>query len=228
MDIKKNITFFQQEIAAKGARLIAVGKTHPAEKLLLAYNAGQRIFGENKVQEMTGKFEALPKDVAWHMIGHLQSNKVKYIAPFVALIHSVDSLKLLEEINKQGKKINRVIPCLLQVHIAKEETKFGFDEQELEGILELPQTATLDYVSIEGLMGMASLTDDLQIIRNEFRHLKSIFDSWRSRKLPANIHMTELSMGMSSDYQIALEEGSTLVRIGTAIFGTRDTKPALV
>jgi pyridoxal phosphate enzyme (YggS family) len=221
MDIKKNINFFNREVSAAGARLIAVGKTQPVEKLLEAYEAGQRIFGENKVQEMTTKYEALPRDIEWHMIGHLQTNKVKSIAPFVALIHSVDSLRLLDEINKQGKKINRVIPCLLQVHIAQEETKFGFDERELFSALEDPAIPGFDFIKIQGLMGMASLTEDQEKIRGEFRRLKNIFVTIQSRKRPANVDMVELSMGMTSDYKIALEEGSTLVRIGTAIFGER-------
>ncbi len=221
MDIKNNINLFNSEVTRLGGRLIAVGKTQPPEKLLEAYEAGQRIFGENKVQEMTVKYEVLPKDIAWHMIGHLQSNKVKYIAPFVALIHSVDSVRLMEEIHKQGKKIDRVVPCLLQVHIAQEETKFGFDDNELYSIMENQVTSERRFLRIDGLMGMASLTEDKEKIRREFRHLKSIFQTLQSRKLPANAKMTELSMGMSSDYRIALEEGSTLVRIGTAIFGER-------
>jgi pyridoxal phosphate enzyme (YggS family) len=221
MDIKNNINFFNREVTGLGARLIAVGKTESPEKLLEAYQAGQRIFGENKVQEMTGKYEVLPKDIAWHMIGHLQSNKVKFIAPFVTLIHSVDSFRLMEEIHKQAKKIDRIVPILLQVHIAQEETKFGFDENELFSVLENPVTPQLHFIRIDGLMGMASLTDDKEKIRSEFRHLKTILQTLQSRKLPANVTMKELSMGMSSDYKIALEEGSTLVRIGTAIFGER-------
>src|SRR6267142_3676809 len=214
MDIKNNINFFNREVTGPGGRLIAVGKTQPPEKLLEAYQAGQRIFGENKVQEMTAKYEVLPKDIEWHMIGHLQSNKVKSIAPFVALIHSVDSFRLLEEINKQAKKINRIVPCLLQVHIAQEETKFGFDEAELFAVLENPATQELAFIRIDGLMGMASLTEDKDKIRSEFRHLRTLFQTLQSRKLPPQVTMTELSMGMSSDYKIALEEGSTLVRIG--------------
>jgi len=224
MDIKNNINLFNREVTRLGGRLIAVGKTHPPEKLLEAYQAGQRIFGENKVQEMTGKYEVLPKDIAWHMIGHLQSNKVKFIAPFVALIHSVDSFRLMEEIHKQGKKIGRIVPCLLQAHIAQEETKFGFGENELYSVMESPMTSELGFLRIEGLMGMASLTEDKEKIRSEFRHLKTIFQTLSSRRRPANIMMTELSMGMSSDYKIALQEGSTLVRIGTAIFGERDSQ----
>ena len=221
MDIKNNINFLQREVSAAGAQLIAVSKTQPVETIREAYDAGQRIFGENKAQEMTAKVEALPRDIAWHMIGHLQTNKVKFITPFVALIHSVDSQKLMDEINKQGKKVNRVIPCLLQVYIAQEESKFGFDEQELLSLLESPAIADLDSLSVQGLMGMASLTTDKEKIRNEFKNLKNLFEKIKLRKLPGNVAMTELSMGMSSDYKIALAEGSTLVRIGTAIFGDR-------
>lgn len=219
MSIKNNIALFQAELAAKNCRLIAVSKTHPPESVLEAYEAGQLIFGENKVQEMTSKYEVLPKDIQWHLIGHLQTNKVKYIAPFVSLIHSVDSLKLLEEINKQGKKINRVIPCLLQVYIAQEETKFGLDETELTNLI----SSVTDYpnIKITGLMGMASLTGNDNQIRNEFRNLKRIFDQTKNSVTPVNVEMKELSMGMSSDYKIAMEEGSTMVRVGTAIFGKR-------
>lgn len=221
MSIENNIKFFNNKLQATSARLIAVSKTQPMAKLEEAYAAGQRIFGENKVQEMEAKHTALPKDIEWHMIGHLQTNKVKYIAPFVALIHSVDSLKLLEEINKQGQKINRVIPCLLQVHIAQEDTKFGFDEAEVIELLNhFP--VTLTHVSIKGLMGMASLTENKDQIRNEFKSLKSLFEKLKRTNLPPQIEMTELSMGMSSDYQMAIEEGSTLIRIGTALFGERN------
>jgi PLP dependent protein len=222
MSIKNNITLFLKELAPQNCKLIAVSKTHPAERVQEAYDAGQRIFGENKVQEITSKYEVLPKDIQWHLIGHLQSNKVKYIAPFVALIHSVDSLKLLEEINKQGKKINRVISCLLQVHIAQEETKFGFDEKELTELFNSPALSGFDFIKIEGLMGMATLTEDNNQIRNEFRYLKKLFEQLKSLT-SRNIQMKELSMGMSSDYKIAMQEGSTMVRVGTAIFGTRNS-----
>ena len=221
MDIKNNITIFNREVTTLGGRLIAVGKTHPAETLRVAYDAGQRIFGENKVQEMTAKYEVLPKDIDWHMIGHLQTNKVKLIVPFVSLIHSIDSVKLMEELHKQAAKTNRTVACLLQVHIAQEETKFGFNDAELFSVLESPSTRELTSIRIEGLMGMASLTASQDQIRKEFRHLKTLFQTLQSRSLPPNVHMKELSMGMSSDYKIALEEGSTLVRIGTAIFGDR-------
>ncbi len=219
MSIKSNIKLVNDSLLP-GCRLIAVSKTKPNEQLMEAYEAGQRLFGENKVQELEAKYEALPKDIEWHMIGHLQTNKVKYIAPFISLIHSVDSFKLLEEINKQGKKINRVIPCLLQVYIAKEESKFGFDEQE---VLELTQNypAHFTHVTIQGLMGMATLTDNQDQIRNEFKSLKKLFDRICLSALPSAIEMKELSMGMSSDYTLAMAEGSTLVRIGSTIFGER-------
>lgn len=221
MDIRNNIEFFRNQFAGKGCKLVAVSKTHPVEKVKEAYDVGQRIFGENKVQEMCAKQPLLPADIEWHLIGHLQTNKVKQVAPFVSLIHSVDSLKLLEEINKQGKKIGRVIPCLLQVFIANEETKFGFDEKELVELIELNAIALLDHVKVVGLMGMATFTDNKDQVRKEFKNLKSLSDKIRKMNLPSNIEMKELSMGMSQDYEIAIEEGSTLVRIGTAIFGTR-------
>lgn len=220
MSIKSNIKLVNDSLLP-GCRLIAVSKTKPNEMLMEAYEAGQRLFGENKVQELEEKYQALPKDIEWHMIGHLQTNKVKYIAPFVALIHSVDSIKLLEEINKQGKKINRLIPCLLQVYIAKEETKFGLDETEVLNLVnQFP--AHFTHVSIQGLMGMATLTKDQQQIRNEFKSLRKLFDQLKQQPLPPSISMKELSMGMSSDYMLAMQEGSTLVRIGSTIFGERN------
>lgn len=221
MDIKRNIEIVERQLGGKGCRLIAVSKTHPPEKILEAYQAGHRLFGENKVQELTAKYEVLPKDIEWHLIGHLQTNKVKYIAPFVGLIHSVDSEKLLDEINKQGKKIDRIIPCLLQVHIAKEETKFGFDEAELLQLLQSEKLRTYTHVQIRGLMGMATLTDQTDQIRQEFRGLHELRERLTRQQWPAFVQWKELSMGMSSDYLIAIEEGSTLVRVGTAIFGTR-------
>ncbi len=221
MSIKNNISLFKREIESKNCKLIAVSKTHPAEKVIEAYEAGQRFFGENKVQEMVAKWEALPKDIEWHLIGHLQTNKVKFIVPFVSLIHAVDSQKLLEEINKQGKKIDRKINCLLQIYIATEETKFGFSEQELMELIDNGTLNTLDSVNVVGLMGMASLTSDVDQIRNEFRNLKNLFEKIKARAIPG-LHMQELSMGMSLDYKIAMEEGSSMVRIGTAIFGDRN------
>ena len=201
-------------------RLVAVTKTRPEEVLLEAYHAGSKCFGENKVQEMTAKYEALPKDIEWHMIGHLQTNKVKYMAPYVSLVHSVDSYKLLKEIDKEAKKNDRVIDCLLQIFIAKEETKFGLSEEEAIEIVTSSELKSLKNIRIAGLMGMASNTDDQQAIRNEFKGLKALFESFKQYN-GDQIAMQELSMGMSADYGIAMEEGSTLVRVGTAIFGSR-------
>ena len=186
-----------------------------------AYEAGFKRYGENKVQEMVAKYEALPRDIEWHMIGHLQSNKIKYIVPFVALIHSVDSFRLLKEINKQAAKAGRVIDCLLQMYIAEEETKFGLSEEEAVEILASPELEQLTHIRIVGLMGMATNTDDEAQIRKEFRRLKSLFDEFRMYE-SERVAMRELSMGMSSDYPIAVEEGSTLVRVGSAIFGARN------
>ena len=218
--IASTIARLNEELEPFRCRLIAVSKTQPVDKIREAYLAGQRLFGENKAQEMTEKSSQLPGDIEWQMIGHLQRNKVKYIAPFVSLIHSVDSLRLLEEINRQGEKINRKIDCLLQVFIAQEETKFGFDRKEL--LEALPLIGALQNINIKGLMGMASFTENQNQVRMEFRQLKNLFDELRSMEHPSNIEMKELSMGMSGDYQIAMEEGSTLVRIGTTIFGARN------
>lgn len=221
MDIRSHIKFFTDELARHHCKLVAVSKTHPVESIREAYDAGQRLFGENKVQELIQKQPHLPADIQWHLIGHLQTNKVKYIASFVSLIHSVDSLKLLEEINKQAKKANRVIECLLQVFIANEETKFGFDEAEVISLIQSEAISKMDSIKVIGLMGMATFTDDKDQVRKEFRSLKNLFEKIAKMKLTSNIEMKELSMGMSQDYPIAMEEGSTLVRIGTAIFGTR-------
>lgn len=220
MNIKINITNFRQNLPP-ACQLIAVSKTQPVEKIQEAYDAGQRVFGENKAQELVPKHEALPKDIQWHMIGHLQSNKVKYIAPFVHLIHSVDSPKLLEEISKQGVRSNRVIDCLLQVHIAREETKFGFSENEVLALIDSAAFARFTNIRISGLMGMATFTDNHDQVRAEFRSLRNIFEALRLHARAPNVKMTELSMGMSGDYRIAIEEGSTMVRVGTAIFGAR-------
>ena len=220
MNIKNNINNLRHGIPPD-CRLIAVSKTHSIEKIKEAYDAGQRIFGENRVQELTPKFDALPKDIEWHMIGHMQSNKVKYIAPFVHLIHSVDTYNLLHEINKQATKASRTIPCLLQVHIAEEESKFGFSETEVSELLQAEDLKKLDHVHIVGLMGMATFTDNKDQVRKEFKGLKRFFDKLKSTTLPSNAVMKELSMGMSSDYQIAVEEGSTMIRVGSAIFGER-------
>ena len=202
------------ELRLSNITLVAVSKTKPIEDILALYNLGQRDFGENYVQELAEKAEKLPTDVRWHFIGHLQSNKVRSIVPFIYLIHGVDSLKLLKEINKQAEKYKRVIDCLLQVHIAQEETKFGFDETELLG-LDLKQFPN---VRIKGLMGMASLTEDINKIRIEFRSLKTLFEKLKAQ----NPELSLLSMGMSADYKIALEEGSNMVRIGSLLFGERD------
>lgn len=220
MNIKNNINNLRQNLPA-GCALVAVSKTKPVEQIAEAYAAGQRLFGENKVQELVPKHEALPKDIAWHMIGHLQSNKVKYIAPFVTLIHSVDSVRLLEEIDKQAAKAKRVIPCLLQLHIAEEDTKFGFSEEEVLQLFQSAAFAGLKHIEVHGLMGMATLTENEQQIRKEFHGLKTFFDKLKSTPLPSHAVMKELSMGMSSDYKIAAAEGSTLVRVGSAIFGER-------
>lgn len=221
MIIKNNLEQILQSLP-KACTLVAVSKTHPPELVLQAYEAGQRVFGENKVQEMVAKYEVLPKDIQWHLIGHLQTNKVKYIAPFVHLIHSVDSLKLLQEIDKQAAKNRRTISCLLQVHIAQEETKFGFSPEEMEAFMHSTELPLLQSIRVIGLMGMASFTDNTRQVREEFKTLKKLFEKLKQRALPLNVSMTELSMGMSSDYAIAIEEGSTMVRVGSAIFGTRN------
>lgn len=212
-----------QEIkhAIEPCKLIAVSKTKPVEDILQAYEVACRDFGENKVQEMLAKYEQTPKDIRWHLIGHLQSNKVKYIAPFVSLIHSVDSFKLLQEIDKQARKCNRVINCLLQIYIAKEETKFGLDFAEAEAILQDQQTTLLKNIKIVGLMGMASFTDKQEQIRAEFSGLKQFFDYCKEKYQTQNICLSELSMGMSGDYAIAIQEGATMVRIGSSLFGER-------
>lgn len=218
-EIAENIANIIQTLDGK-ARLIAVTKTKPVATLDEAYNSGFKRFGENKVQEMVEKYERMPKDIEWHMIGHLQSNKVKYMASFVSMIHSVDSLKLLREINKEALKHNRVIDCLLQIFIADEETKFGLSKEEAIEILTSPDLLTFKNIRIAGLMGMASFTDDSDKIRNEFRGLKNLFDSLQIYSND-RVSLKELSMGMSGDYQIAVDEGSTLVRVGSAIFGGR-------
>jgi len=203
------------------ATLVAVSKTKPAEDILELYNLGQRDFGENYVQELAGKYEQLPKDIRWHYIGHLQSNKVKYIAPFVHLIHGVDSLSLLKEINKQAIKNNRIIDCLLQIYIAKEETKFGLDEKELHELVQLHELHELKNIRITGLMGMASFSTNMDLVRAEFNHLKNLFDQY-AQPQTTNYKLQTLSMGMSSDYKIAIEEGSNMVRIGSLLFGERN------
>ena len=201
--------------------LVAVSKTKPISDLMEAYNVGQRIFGENKIQEMTEKYEAMPKDIQWHMIGHVQSNKVKYMAPYVALIHGVDSLKLLKEINKEAKKNDRIINCLLQMHIAEEETKFGLDTVELNEILLSDEFKNMHNIKIVGLMGMATFTENQDQIKKEFQQLKALFDTTREL-ITENCQLSNLSMGMSGDYHHAISCGSTMVRIGSSIFGNRN------
>lgn len=222
MDIKSNLIAIKKSFINLNCELIAVSKTKPIEDLKEAYEAGIRDFGENKVQEIQWKQAEMPEDARWHMIGHLQSNKVKYIASFVHLIHGVDSFKLLKEINKQGKKVDRAVPILLQIHIAEEENKFGFDLAELEEMIADADFLALTHVKIVGLMGMATFTESQDQVRKEFRGLKSLFEAMKSRALPEFVEMEELSMGMSGDYQIAQEEGSTMVRIGSSIFGARN------
>lgn len=221
MSIQNNLRSIQASLPEK-VTLVAVSKTKPVSDLMEAYEAGQRIFGENKIQEMTEKWEAMPKDIQWHMIGHVQTNKVKYMAPYVNLIHGVDSLKLLQEINKQAQKNNRIIDCLLQVYIAEEESKFGLDEKEVNEILEYVQNHNneMNHIRIIGLMGMATFTNNPIQVEKEFSRLKTIFDSY-SNLNTKNCQLKTLSMGMSGDYALAIKCGSTMVRIGSSIFGGR-------
>ena len=217
MSIANNVLQIKSTIPDQ-VLLVAVSKTKPVSDLMEGYEAGQRIFGENKIQEMAEKWEQMPKDIQWHMIGHVQTNKVKFMSPFVSLIHGVDSFKLLEEINKQAKKNNRIIDCLLQIHIAEEETKFGLNEEELVSLLSSDDFQQQKNIRIVGLMGMATFTDDKEQVKKEFNQLKSIFDQSKMN----NSQFTILSMGMSGDYQLAIECGSTMVRIGSSIFGERN------
>lgn len=216
-----NFNTLVSQLTAKNVRLVAVSKTQPPERLLELYRAGQRIFGENRVQEMLEKRDALPDDIQWHLIGHLQTNKVKLIASFVHMVHSVDSLRLLAEIDKQAAKANRTIDCLLQFHIAQEETKFGFDEAEAVALLESPEFQQMTHVRLCGVMGMASFSDDKVLVRSEFRSLQEIFQRIKTAFFPDDPHFREISMGMSGDWEIAVEEGSTMVRIGSLLFGPR-------
>jgi PLP dependent protein len=220
MDVGKEISVITKMLPA-GVRLVAVTKTKSRELILEAYHSGHKIFGENKVQELVQKQQELPQDIEWHFIGHLQSNKVKYIAPFISLIHGIDSFKILKEVNKEGRKNNRIIPCLLQFHIALEETKFGFSEEEVREMLESEAFAGMKNIMIAGVMGMATFTDDHELVRNEFRLLKTFFDRLKSDYFADKFNFKEISMGMSDDYSIAVEEGSTIVRIGSKIFGSR-------
>ena len=205
----------------KHVTLVAVSKTKPIENIQNLYDVGQRIFGENRVQELEEKHQALPKDIQWHLIGHLQRNKVKYIAPFVALIHSIDSERLLDEVNLQAKKNNRKIKVLLQFYIAQEETKFGFDVEEIKELFSRTPTESFDSIEFCGVMGMASFSDDKNQVRNEFKKLKSIFDFLKSTYFSQNPEFNDISMGMSGDYLLAIEEGSTIVRVGSSLFGSR-------
>lgn len=202
-------------------KLVAVSKTKPISAIQELYAAGQRIFGENRVQEMTEKYNQLPKDIEWHLIGHLQKNKVKYIAPYVSMIHSIDSFELLEIVDLQAKINHRIIPVLLQFHIATEETKFGLSLTEAVDLMQMNIKDTLSNIKICGVMGMASFTEDLDLIRSEFHTLKNIFDNLKEKYFSDDLSFTEISMGMSGDFKIAIEEGSTMVRVGSAIFGNR-------
>ncbi|NER17595.1 YggS family pyridoxal phosphate-dependent enzyme [Spongiivirga citrea] len=220
-NIAKAINSYIDELPSH-VTLVAVSKTKPNDTIMEAYDAGQRVFGENKIQDMATKWEALPKDIEWHMIGHVQRNKVKYMAPFVSLIHGVDSLKLLKEIDKQAKKNNRIINCLLQVHIAQESTKFGFDDAEIRNLISSNELSELDNIVIQGLMGMATFTDDEEQIKSEFKSLNALFTELKNKPDTANLKPQILSMGMSGDYQLAIDCGSTMVRIGSSIFGARN------
>lgn len=219
MSIANNLNQIRKQLP-ESVTLVAVSKTKPVSDLMQAYEAGQRVFGENKIQEMTEKWEQMPKDIQWHMIGHVQSNKVKYMAPYVALIHGVDSWKLLVEINKQAAKNNRVISCLLQMHIATEETKFGLNEEELHEIMHHPELEKLTNIRIQGLMGMATFTEEEAKLKSEFHYLNKLFLKYKSIQ-KNNLDFQTLSMGMSGDYQIAISCGSNMVRIGSSIFGFR-------
>jgi len=221
MSIQSNIQSIRTHIPSH-VRLVCVSKFNPNESILEAYETGERIFGESKVQELCGKYETLPKDIVWHFIGHLQTNKIRYIVPFVSLIHGVDSYKLLTEIDKQAAKAGKTINCLLQVHIAQEETKFGFSPEELYEMFEAGAWEQLNNIQICGLMGMATYTVNKDQIRREFNGLKTLFDQVKHQYFSDDSSFCELSMGMSDDFQIAIEEGSTLVRVGSSIFGHRN------
>ncbi len=220
MSVQQNLRDIKESLPAS-VKLVAITKTKSPEQIMEAYKAGHKVFGESKAQELLPKYEQLPGDIEWHMVGHLQSNKVKTIAPFVSLIHSVDKLKLLKVINKEGHKNKRVIPCLLQIHIAEESTKFGMDFQECCELLESESYRGMKNVSIMGLMGMATFTDNDEKVRSEFRRLKTYFDTIKQKYFPDDDRFSEISMGMSDDYMLAADEGSTMVRIGSAIFGKR-------
>jgi len=218
--IGSNIANLRSELPSS-VSLIAVSKTKPVKDIIEAFNAGQKRFGENRVQELLNKKDNVPPDVEWHLIGHLQTNKVKYVVPFISMIQSVDSLKLLSSINDEASKINRVVNCLLQFHIAKEESKYGFSMDEIEGIIKTDGFGNLNFVRICGVMGMATFTDDYTQVRKEFSHLRMCFEMLKSGYFNSNAYFREISMGMSGDYRIAVEEGSTMVRIGSLLFGER-------
>ncbi|WP_395625510.1 YggS family pyridoxal phosphate-dependent enzyme [Daejeonella sp.] len=224
MSIAANISNIKKEIGNSDVKLIAVSKTKPIESIVEAYEAGQRLFGENMVQELVEKHENLPKDIEWHLIGHLQTNKVKYIAPFISLIHSVDSLKLLQEINKQALKNNRIIDCLLQLEIADEETKFGMDLGEVIELLRSDEFKELKNIRICGVMGIATLTDNPKITAEEFYELNTFFKGLKETFFSKDVAFKEISMGMSGDYKLAIEKGSTMIRLGSTIFGARQAK----
>jgi PLP dependent protein len=219
-DTVSNLSSIKQQLPVH-VRIVAVSKTRTVEEILDIYNAGHRVFGENRVQEILAKKELLPSDIEWHLIGHLQSNKVKFIAPFISMIESVDSGKLLSVINSEAERRERIIDCLLQFHIAREETKFGFSKEEVVQMLESEQFTRLKNIRICGVMGMATLSDDKELVRNEFRSLKKLFDDLKVRYFSESSYFNQISMGMSGDYKIAVEEGSTIVRIGSLIFGRR-------
>jgi len=221
MSIKQNITKLNHSLPP-GVKLVAVSKTKSNEAIMEAYQSGQRLFGENKVQELLQKWEALPKDIEWHFIGHLQSNKVKYLAPFIAMIHAVDSVKLLNVIQEEGRRLDRKIPCLLQFHIAQEESKFGFSPSEFSQLFEPKDAVQLDHIRFSGVMGMATFTDDDQVINREFADLHRLFEKLKTTYFSESSDFSEISMGMSHDYNLAIQNGSTLVRIGSAIFGDRN------
>ena len=220
MSIKENLLQIKESLP-ENITLVAVSKTKPVSDLMEAYDAGQRIFGENKIQEMTEKHQQMPKDIQWHMIGHVQSNKVKYMIPYVKLIHGVDSAKLLKEINRQAIRWRKKVDCLLQIHIAEEDTKFGLDENELTALLNSEEFKSFENINVIGLMGMATFTENQDQIKREFQNLKNIFDKLSQQPTTSNLQPTTLSMGMSGDYQLAIDCGSTMVRIGSSIFGTR-------
>jgi pyridoxal phosphate enzyme (YggS family) len=220
-DIVSNLNYLKSHVAAS-VKIVAVSKTRPVSDILEAYNTGQRCFGENRVQEILNKKDHLPGDIEWHLIGHLQSNKVKAVVPFISMIQSIDSLKLLAAVNTEAQKINRVVDCLLQLHIASEETKFGFSFKELSAIIELPGFKSMNNIRVCGVMGMATFTSDIAQVRKEFVNLSEYFKILKNRFFEADPHFKEISMGMSGDYEIALKEGSTMIRIGSLIFGERN------